>query len=282
LEPNEPGGIWIVPFEIELKEKKRKMMVATPITDYRGLLDVARRSGEVAGVHADIRREKDEWEYGIDTALSMMVRLRHAPADGERGEIVGAYFVARLQSGQTHACYLSKSEIERYRARSKNAKSGFSPWKNDWEAMAKKTAVRRGINLLPRTPEIQELRRVLAEEERRDTIDSPVDADDMMPKRRSELAAKPSPSPSPAPVAEADDADDELPEDFDRSSDDETRAHILNLTTGPHGAQVTIEGGVVYTATEEFMPALQDAKDQNREVWLIVESGAIVEMGLVD
>lgn len=160
LEPNEPGGVWMVPFK----------SVCTPIIDYRGLIDVCRRSGTIAAVHAGIRCKNDRWEYAIDTTAATMVTLKHAPADGDRGEILGTFFVVKLTTGECQAVYLATDQVEAIRGRSRADRAGFSPWRTDWEAMAMKTAVRRGVNLLPRTPETQLLREELQKEDEQDLI----------------------------------------------------------------------------------------------------------------
>lgn len=168
LEPNEPGGIWIVPFDH--KDKKTGQVLYTEaqtIIDYRGAIDVARRSGQIAAVHADVVRANDVFEPPeTDTSSPVLVKFRHRPAEGERGDIRGAYAVAKLSNGQAHVSYLTLAEITAFRSRSRSKDSG--PWQSDWNAMACKTACRRMVNLLPKTPEIQELREALAEEEAAD------------------------------------------------------------------------------------------------------------------
>lgn len=159
LEPNEPGGVWFVPYKVQNR------MVCQSIVDYRGLLDVARRSGEIAAVHADLRYDNDAWEFAIDSTAPVLVKLRHVPAEGERGNVLGAYGVAKLRNGECHAVYLTAKQIEGFRSRSRGADSEYSPWTKDWDAMAKKTACRRLVNLLPMTPEVQALREVLARED---------------------------------------------------------------------------------------------------------------------
>lgn len=159
LEPSEPGGVWLVPYKV------KERMVCQSIVDYRGLLDVTRRSGEIAAVHADLRYETDAWEFAVDTASPVLVKLRHVPAEGERGTVRGAYAIAKLRNGECHAVYLTVEQIEKFRARSRGAESEYSPWVRDWDAMAKKTACRRLVNLLPRTPEVQALREVLTRED---------------------------------------------------------------------------------------------------------------------
>jgi recombination protein RecT len=159
LEPNEAGGVWLVPF------KTKERYVCTPIVDYRGALDVARRNTSIHAVHADIRYEADQWTFAIDTTSPTLLRLTHVPAEGERGNVLGAYFVAKLAHHECQAVYLTLEQIEKSRAASKGADSDYSPWKRDWEAMAKKTAIKRGVNLLPRTPDVQMLREALAQED---------------------------------------------------------------------------------------------------------------------
>lgn len=155
LEPGEPGGIWLVKFKT----------ICTAIIDYRGMIDVARRSGEVVAVAADIRKANDVFHWEIDTTAATMLSIKHKHADGDRGAMVGAYFLARLKSGEYQGAYLSKDEVDTFRKRSKADAKGFSPWQTDYEAMAMKTACRRGVNLLPKTPELQQLLSELKQED---------------------------------------------------------------------------------------------------------------------
>ncbi len=174
LEPHQPGGVWLVPFRTD------GALVCTKIIDYRGMVDVARRSGELAALHAGLRCERDFWEYWIDASAPSLIHLVHRPAEGDvdgglsgeadpesaegRGRIVGAYAVAKLRNGQCHAEYLTLGQINQYRARSRAAKSEKSPWNTDTNAMRVKTVVRRLVNLLPKTPQVQLLREQLATE----------------------------------------------------------------------------------------------------------------------
>lgn len=207
LEPNVEGGRWLLPFKRNTDSGTRWEIVA--VTDYRGLIDVARRSGEVLSIHADVRRENDPWEFWIGSDGPTLVHLRHQRApDGERGEVLGAYAIVRLRNGEVQAEYVPLDKINDAKARSRGADSKFSPWQRDFEAMAKKTAIRRLYNLLPKTPEIQTAREVLADEEREgDTVD--VQARPVAPSSsRTESVkdslrrqtGKPAPAPEPEPV----------------------------------------------------------------------------------
>ncbi len=175
LEPNVEGGRWLLPFERKGRDGKPNRWELVAITDYRGLVDIARRSGEVLSIHADIRHQADLWEYWIDSSGPTLVHFRHVMADGHRGDKVGTYAIVKLRSGEVQAAYLTLEEVATFKAISASAKSEYSPWQRNFDAMAKKTAIRRLYNLLPKTPEIQAAREVLAEEEDRERAMNAID-----------------------------------------------------------------------------------------------------------
>ena len=218
LEPNVEGGRWLLPFKRRDKDGGERWELVA-VTDYRGLIDIARRSGEVLSIHADIVREADEdptrggiWEHWVDAGGSTLVHLRHRRARGERGAMLGVYAVVKLKNGEVQAEYLELEKVNAAKSRSRGADSKFSPWQNDFEAMAKKTAIRRLYNLLPKTPEISAAREVLAEEEAGDhgqvveTTATPVaPAASRTASVKAKLAAKAAPAQEAAEVP-----DDEL------------------------------------------------------------------------
>src|SRR3990172_1714357 len=60
--------------------------------------------------------------------------------------------VAKYKGGGMHLETMTVAEIEAHRKRSRARDDG--PWVTDWAAMAKKTLVRVGFKMLPKTPEI--------------------------------------------------------------------------------------------------------------------------------
>ena len=72
----------------------------------------------------------------------------------DRGAMKAVYAEAKLVSGETQSCVLTKSEVDGIRGRSKAGQSG--PWVSDYNEMAKKTAVRRLSKMLPLSSEINE------------------------------------------------------------------------------------------------------------------------------
>lgn len=187
IEPHCEGGRWFVVFK-----NKKGGHDLTGINDYRALIDIARRSGHVRAVHADVIREGDLWEYRVDTTSDILLHLRHEPrrGGGKPGALVGAYAVVRLKNGQAQGCWLDMDEIAAARARSKAGESEYGPWSNDFPAMAKKTAVRRLYNLLPKSPEIRRAQEVEAEDEERSRLAGAVDITEDQPSRRGMAGVK--------------------------------------------------------------------------------------------
>lgn len=122
----------------------------TLIPGYRGYIALARRSGEVQTLSAQVVYSNDvfELQYGTED------KLEHKPAmTGERGNPIGAYCVIKYKDGGYSFDFMSAGDIEKIRKRSKAANDG--PWVTDWDEMAKKTVIRRHIKLAPLSIEVQ-------------------------------------------------------------------------------------------------------------------------------
>lgn len=124
------------------------------IPGYKGLLDLARRSGEIAWIQARLVYENDEfnYQYGMDPGLD------HVPArasGGVPGVMIAAYGVAKFKSGEFHFEVMHKDQIEAIRQRSRAKDDG--PWITDYDEMARKTVIRRLCKFLPMNPEYQAL-----------------------------------------------------------------------------------------------------------------------------
>lgn len=148
LEPGVLGHCYLVPYGSE----------CTLIVGYRGMIDLARRSGQIQTVYARIVHDGDVFHlrYGLDEALEHVPW--HAREDEDRpeheGAVRGAYLVARFKDGGYLLHYLPLGEIEKHRKRSRAATSG--PWVSDFEAMCLKTVVRDAWKWLPISVEIAE------------------------------------------------------------------------------------------------------------------------------
>lgn len=114
------------------------------IIGYRGMIDLARRSGQIVSINAYCVHEADEFEY----ELGLHPDIHHRPSPlAERGPVTYVYAVAVLKGGGVQFEVMSRAEIEAVRVQSKAGKSG--PWVTHWEEMARKTVVRKLFKYLP-------------------------------------------------------------------------------------------------------------------------------------
>lgn len=147
LEPGLIGHCYLVPF----RNGKTGQTDVQFIIGYKGMIDLARRSGQIENIYAHAVYSHDEFDY----ELGLEPKLKHKPyMEGDRGEFIGAYAVAHFKDGGYQFEFMPKSEIDKRRKRSKAANNG--PWVTDFEEMAKKTVIRHMWKYLPISIEIQQ------------------------------------------------------------------------------------------------------------------------------
>ena len=138
LEPDGTlGQAYLVPYKTE----------CTLQVGYRGMIELARRSGKVEKIAAHVVYEGDEFlcSFGLDE------KLHHVPKIvGKRGNPIAVYAIATLQDGGHIYDVLTLQEVEK--ARSSAMSSNI--WNQYWDEMAKKTAVRRLFKYLPISIEV--------------------------------------------------------------------------------------------------------------------------------
>jgi recombination protein RecT len=136
------GQAYLVPYKSEIKM----------IPGYRGLISLARRSGEISSINAEIVYENDEF----DLNLGIKTEVTHKPKlNGDRGEPLIVYMVAHFKDGGSHFEWMTIDEVMKIKKRSPSANSGRSPWDTDTAEMIKKTVIRRGWKYLPMSIEMQ-------------------------------------------------------------------------------------------------------------------------------
>ena len=150
LEPSAVDGLgraYILPY----KNRKTGRYEAQLILGYKGMIDLARRSGELVDISARVVRAGDEFEY----EFGLEEKLRHVPSTEPPGgrPVTHVYCVAHFKDGGHFFEVMSREEVEQVRKRSMAANNG--PWVTDWEAMAKKTVVRRAFPFMPVSVEAQ-------------------------------------------------------------------------------------------------------------------------------
>jgi recombination protein RecT len=118
----------------------------TLIVDYKGIVELAKRSGDVANVFAQIVCENDSfsWETG---EVKHQIDFRR-----ERGEMYAAYAIITFKDNTKQCDVMTKGEIDAIRKRSRA--SGSGPWVTDYNEMAKKTVFRRASKWITLSPEV--------------------------------------------------------------------------------------------------------------------------------
>jgi recombination protein RecT len=138
------GHCWLVPF----RNKRTRSVEAVFILGYKGMIALARRSGDIESVVARPVHAQDRFAV----AYGLSERLEHEPSlAADPGPVTAVYALARYVGGGHSFVVLTAEQVESYRQRSRAADEG--PWVTDWEAMACKTAVRRLASYLPLTVE---------------------------------------------------------------------------------------------------------------------------------
>ena len=154
VEPNTPlGQAYLIPYN-----NKGKLECQFQL-GYRGLIDLAYRNDRMQSIEAHTIYQNDEFYY----ELGLEPKLRHVPAWEDRGDVIGFYAVFRLDNGGSRFEVMSKSDIDRYaQTFSRAFASDYSPWKTNYEAMAKKTVIKQ---LLKYAPIKTEFRKALSMDE---------------------------------------------------------------------------------------------------------------------
>ncbi len=141
LEVNTPlGQAYILPYQ------NKGVLEAQFQLGYKGLIDLAYRSGEVELVQAHIVYENDkfECEYGLDA------KLVHVPADKDRGNAVKVYAMFKTKSGGYGYEVMSMDDVKEHAKKySKAYSSSYSPWTTNFEEMAKKTVLKKCLKYAP-------------------------------------------------------------------------------------------------------------------------------------
>jgi len=170
LEPgNALGHAYILPYDKRGKVNGEWRVVATEaqlIIGYRGMIDLARRSGQILSLSATAVYDGDDFEC----VMGLEPTLKHIPdfdnPDRENPDrLTFVYAVAKLKDGGTQFAVMSRAQLHAIRERSQGyqqaakkaaeGKKADNPWFTDYEAMCLKTVIRRLFKYLPVSVEIQ-------------------------------------------------------------------------------------------------------------------------------
>lgn len=157
---------YIIPY----RNGKTGVNEAKFIPSYRGMIELARRTGQIKSIDADVVYEKDRWE--VEKGLTP--KLVHVPLyDGkDRGKPVLVYAIARFKDGGYQFEVMTIQQVEFVRTKSKSSNSG--PWVEFWDEMARKTCLKKLLKLCPMSTD---LAKAVARDNAAETDDDYLDAD---------------------------------------------------------------------------------------------------------
>lgn len=141
LEPNTPlGQAYLIPYN------NKGVMECQFQIGYKGLIDLSYSNPQMQIISAQAVYENDVFEY----ELGLNPKLEHRPALEDRGEVRLFYGMFKLVNGGYGFEVMSKAAMDAYaREYSKAFDSSFSPWKNNYIGMAKKTVIKQALKYAP-------------------------------------------------------------------------------------------------------------------------------------
>lgn len=141
------GYAYIVPFKNSKKQEDGtwvKKMEASFILGWKGMHQLALRTGAYKTINVvDIR----EGELKSYNRLTEEVNIQFVEDDNEREAlpIIGYVGYYRLVNGAEKTIYMTKQQIENHEKKFRKGDYMGKGWKDDWDAMARKTVYRRLI-----------------------------------------------------------------------------------------------------------------------------------------
>jgi recombination protein RecT len=126
---------------------------------YKGLIKIATDAGAVEWARADVVYDTDEFVYrGAAQAPEIN---RKNPFAKERGEVVGAYCIAKTSGGDILTEIMDLEEIHKIRSKStafiKGDKGKKGPWEEWFEMMCRKAVIKRAAKTWPYSSRMDKL-----------------------------------------------------------------------------------------------------------------------------
>lgn len=132
LIPGDLGECYLIPYKGECS-----LMIG-----YRGMISLARRSGEIMSLQAFSVHENDHFKV----RLGSEPRIDHDPLYDD-APMTHVYAVAQLSGGGSQFAVLSRKQIERIRDASPGRNQ--APWQKHFDEMGMKSAIRKLFKTLP-------------------------------------------------------------------------------------------------------------------------------------
>ena len=128
------------------------------IPGYQGLIDLARRSGTISDVYAEVVYDNDEFDLLLGSERKIHHRPYYLLGHEDHGSPIGAYCIWILKDGTQHPSYMPINQI--YKRRNASPSWKYSGEKSIWglwpEEMIKKTVVKHSAKFVPASIEFME------------------------------------------------------------------------------------------------------------------------------
>lgn len=174
LEPNTPlGQAYLIPRRA--KRDDGYDMECTFQLGYKGMIDLAYRSGNIANIGAYAVYAKDEFrvQFGLNPDIV------HVPALSDRGDPIAFYAYYKTKDGGFGFDVMSVEDVRKHAKQfSEAVKRGWSsPWDTNFEEMAKKTVLKKVLKYAPLSTETAS--RLSMDESVHDTVGSDMTTEPM-------------------------------------------------------------------------------------------------------
>jgi recombination protein RecT len=147
---------------------------------FAGLIKLAKQSGEISDVYAVVVDESEKspefdehgkFVAGFYVEEGTTRRIQHIRRmEGRTGVLFAVYGVVKFKDGTCHYEVLSRQDVDAVRKRSKSSDNG--PWVTDYEEMAKKTAIKRTLKTVPKSPTKPQLAMAIAADNASETAEA--------------------------------------------------------------------------------------------------------------
>ena len=147
VEPNTPlGQGYLIP------RNGRNGMECTFQLGYKGMIDLAYRSGDIANIGAYTVYKNDEFhvQFGLNPDIT------HVPCMADRGDPIAFYAYYKTKDGGFGFDVMSVEDVRKHAKQfSESVKRGWSsPWDTNFEEMAKKTVLKKVLKYAPLSTEV--------------------------------------------------------------------------------------------------------------------------------
>lgn len=134
---------------------------------YRGYIKMLSECPGIASIQCQLVYTNDEFIVDLSSNKKIVKHTFDIFNTEGRGEVVGAYSLARLSSGEYHVEIMTKVDIIKIRDNSeaykafKNKKTQSAIWEDHFEEMCRKTVIRRHFKYLPKDAQTERIARAV-------------------------------------------------------------------------------------------------------------------------